>query len=59
MNSNSLSIQYSWKNNRHKKAKKFKYYLQGEVINLNYLINHILYQTFKIILGIYSKNTKH
>ena len=32
-----------------------KYQLQG-MKNLNYLVHHILYQIFKIILNIYLKN---
>ena len=40
------------------KAINLKYQLQREMINLNYSKYHILYQIFKIILSISSKNTK-
>ena len=33
-----------------------KYHLQHEMINLNYLMDHILYQIFNTILNIFQKN---
>ena len=35
-----------------------KYQLQRAIIHLNYLMDHILYQIFKIILSLPSKNMK-
>ena len=40
----------------HTKAINLKYQLQREMINLNYLTDHILYQIFKIILIMSTKN---
>ena len=37
------------------KKNKFKYQPQHGMKNLNFLIDHILYQTFKAILSISSK----
>ena len=37
----------------HEKIINLKYHLQREMINLNYLMDHILHQIFKIILGIF------
>ena len=37
----------------HTKIINLKYQLQHGMKNLNYLLNHILYQIFKIILNIY------
>ena len=37
------------------KTKNLKYQLQREMRNLNYLMNHISHQIFKITLGISSK----
>ena len=42
----------------HRKTINLKYILKGGTKNLNYLMNHILYQIFKILLSISSKNTK-
>ena len=38
---------------------KFKYLLQHGMMNLNNLMDHILYQKFKIVLSISSKTMKH
>ena len=50
----NLSIYYTWKNiislyNNN----KFKISAPTQMINLNYLMDHILYQIFKIILNIF------
>ena len=42
----------------HTKIINLKYQLQREMKNLNYLMDHVLYQIFKIILSISSKNMK-
>ena len=42
-----LSTYYTWKN-----IKNLKYQLQNGMKNLNYLVDHIPYQIFKIILNI-------
>ena len=52
----NLSIYYIWKDITiisHISTTKLKYQLQHGTKNLNYLIDHILYQIFKIILNIY------
>ena len=50
----NLSICYIWKNIKMSyKNRRLK--LSAPTINLNYLMDHILYQIFKIILGISSK----
>ena len=52
----NLSIYYIWKDITiisHISTTKLKYQLQHGTRNLNYLIDHILYQIFKIILNIY------
>ena len=50
----NLSIYYSWKNIKSSyNNNKFKYQLQHGMINLKYLMDHILYQIFKIILSIF------
>ena len=55
----NLSIYYTWKNKKSlTKTITLKYLVQLGMKNLNYLMNHILYQIFKIILSISSKNTK-
>ena len=46
------------KKNKNSYKKEFKYQLQSVMINLNYLIGHILYQIFKNLLNISSKNMK-
>ena len=48
-----LSTYYTWKN-----IKNLKYQLQNEMRNLNYLVDHKLYQIFKIILNISKKNIR-
>ena len=52
----NLSIYYTWKNiQKSFKNNKFKISAPtwNDMINLNYLMDHILYQIFKIILNIY------
>ena len=53
----NLSIYYAWKNIKktHAIAKILKYLPQHGMINLNYLIDLILYQIFKIILNTFQK----
>ena len=53
----NLSIYYTWKNNRlidlnHIKIIDLKYQLRHGMKSLNYLMDHILYQKFKITLDI-------
>ena len=48
----SLKIYYTWKNIK-KSYKNDKYLLQHGMKNLNYLMDHTLYQIFGIILNIY------
>ena len=55
--SSNLSIYYTWKNIKESYKKK-NYKLQREMINLNYLMDYILCQMFKIFLSISSKNMK-
>ena len=53
------SIYYTWKNIKsHTKIIILKCQLQHEAKNLNYLMDHILYQIFKIILSISSKSLR-
>ena len=48
----NLGIYYTWKNIKaHTITISLKYLHQHEMINLNYLMDHILYQIFKIILN--------
>ena len=48
----NLSIYYTWKNIKSPyNNNKFK--ISAPTPNLNYLMDHILYQTFKIILNIF------
>ena len=49
----NLNIYYAWKKIK-KSYKKInsKYQLGAEIKNLNYLMDHILYHIFKIILNI-------
>ena len=42
----------------HTKIINLKYQLQHEMNNLNYMMDHILYQIFKVILNISHKNMK-
>ena len=49
----NLSIYYTCKNiKKSYKSNKIKYQIQHGMKNLNYLMDHILYQIFKIILNI-------
>ena len=48
----NLSIYYTWKNMKSSdNNNKIKYMHQHGMINLNYLMDRILYQTFNIILN--------
>ena len=50
----NLSICYTRKNIKSSyNNNKFKYLLQHGMINLNYMMDHILYQIFKTILSIF------
>ena len=55
-----ISICYTWKKTlkSYIKSINLKCKLQNGTINLNYLIDQILYQTFEFILSILSKNIK-
>ena len=49
----NLSMYSTWRNiKNHRKTMNLKYQLQHGVNNLIYLMDHILYQIFKIILSI-------
>ena len=49
----NLSIYYLWKNIKSKyNNNKFRYLLQHRMENLNYQMDLVLYQIFKIILSI-------
>ena len=49
----NLSIYYTWKNIKsHTKIINSKYQVQHGMKNFNYLMDHILYLIFKIILNI-------
>ena len=50
----NLSICYTWKNI--KSSHNIKYQLQHGMIDLNYLMNHILYEIFKTFSSIFKKN---
>ena len=53
----NLSIYYTWKNiKNHTITINLKYLHQHGIINLNYLMDDILYQIFKIILSIFLKS---
>ena len=53
----NLSIYYTWKNIKTSyKNSKFKISAPRWMKNLNYLMDHTLYQIFKIILNIYYKS---
>ena len=53
----NLIMYYKWENMKKSyKNNKFKYLLQRGMKSLNYLMDHILYLFFKIILSILSKN---
>ena len=50
----NLSIYGTWKNIKSfRRTINLKFQLQREMKNLNYLMDHIVYQIFKIILNIY------
>ena len=50
----NLSIYYTWKNIKSQiRTINSKYHLQHGMKNLNYLMDHILYQIFKMILNKY------
>ena len=54
----NLSVYYTWKKTKnHTKIINLKNQLQHEMKNSNYMMDHILYQIFKIILNI-SKKTR-
>ena len=42
----------------HTEIINLKYQLQHEMKNLNYLMDHILHQIFKIILNVFKKNMR-
>ena len=51
------SIYYTWRNIESSyKNNKFKYLLQHGVMNLNYQMDRVQYQIFKIILSIFLKS---
>ena len=53
----NLSIYCTWKNiKNHITIIRLKYQLQHEIMNLNYQMDQILYQVFKIILSISKKS---
>ena len=54
-----LSIYYTWKNSKsYTDIINLKYHSQKGMENFNYLMDHILYQIFKNIVNIPSKNTR-
>ena len=54
-----LSIMYTWKTlNLHIITTNLKYLSQAGMMNLIYLMDQILFQTFKIVLIILLKNMK-
>ena len=56
----NLSIWYTWKGiNGHTKTIDLKYQPQRGMEKFNYLMDHVMYQIFKIILGILSKSIKN
>ena len=54
----NLSIYYTWKNINLDIITNLKYLLQLGMMNLICLMNDILFQTFKIIFNISSKNMR-
>ena len=48
----NLNIYYTWKNTSQTKIINLKYQLRHRTESLNYLMDHILYQIFKITLNI-------
>ena len=55
----SLSIYYTWKNIKSHKINEFKISVPHGMKNSNYLMDHILYQIFKTIVGISPKIMKN
>ena len=55
----NLSIYYTWRNikSSYNKILDLKYLHQHGIMNLNYQMDRILYQIFKIILSIFKKKT--
>ena len=52
--SSNVSIYYTWKKIKGSyNNNQFKYQLQLGMVNLNYQVDHILYQIFKITLSIF------
>ena len=49
----NLSIYYTWKNIKKTTTINLKFQLQHGMKNLNYLMDHVIYQIFRIILNIY------
>ena len=49
----NLSIHYTWKKKAHTITINLKYLHQHGMMNLNYQMDHITYQIFKIILSIF------
>ena len=56
----NLSIYYTWKyiKKGHTKIVNLRYQFRHSINSLNYLMDHILYQIFKTILIISSKNMR-
>ena len=54
----NISIYNMRKNIKSSYNNNLKYQLQHETINLNYQVDHILYQIFKIILSIFLKSNE-
>ena len=53
----NLSIYYTWKTlKNHIRTINLEHQLQHDTKHLNYLMNHILYQIFKIILNTHLKS---
>ena len=56
----NVGIYFTWKNIKsHTKGINLQYQFQRGMINLNYKMVHILYQIFKIISNIFSKNLEN
>ena len=52
----NLSMYYIWKNIKsHIRTINIKHHIQHEIEKVNYLMDHILYQKFKISLNIVKK----
>ena len=55
----NCTIYYTWKNKKsHIRTITLKYQLQPGIKNLNYVLDHMLYQIFNIILSISLRNMK-